>query len=252
MPVSFIGAGPGDPELITLKACKRIREAGVIIYAGSLINPEILKYAGADAEIFDSKEMILEEIVDIIIKSVKEGKKVARLHTGDLSIYSSISEQIAEIKKAGIEVEVIPGISSYQAAAAQLGKEYTVPGGTQTVILTRMTGRTPVPDSENLASLARHNSSLILFLSMGIFDNAIKELKTVLPPETPVAVIHKVTWSDEIIISGTLSDISKKVKKFPVVNKTSLIIIGNFLKSQGEKSRLYDKYFSHEYRKGIK
>ncbi|MHB1254007.1 MAG: precorrin-4 C(11)-methyltransferase, partial [Candidatus Humimicrobiaceae bacterium] len=224
----------------------------VIIYAGSLINPEILKYAGADAEIFDSKEMILEEIVDIIIKSVKEGKKVARLHTGDLSIYSSITEQIAEIKKAGIEIEIIPGISSYQAAAAQLGKEYTVPGGTQTVILTRMTGRTPVPDSENLASLARHNSSLILFLSMGIFDNAIKELKTVLPPETPVAVIHKVTWSDEIIISGTLSDISKKVKKFPVVNKTSLIIIGNFLKSQGEKSRLYDKYFSHEYRKGIK
>ncbi|MHB1442428.1 MAG: precorrin-4 C(11)-methyltransferase [Candidatus Humimicrobiaceae bacterium] len=252
MPVSFIGSGPGDPELITLKACKRIREADVIIYAGSLINPEILKYAGADAEIFDSKDMILEEIVDIIIKSVKEGKKVARLHTGDLSIYSSISEQIAEIKKAGIEVEVIPGISSYQAAAAQLGKEYTVPGGTQTVILTRMTGRTPVPDSESIASLARHNSSLILFLSMGIFDNAIKELKSVLSPKTPVVVAHKVTWPEEIIISGTLSDISKKVKKFPDVNKTSLVIIGNFLKAQGEKSRLYDKYFSHEYRKGIK
>ncbi|MCL4378311.1 MAG: precorrin-4 C(11)-methyltransferase [Actinobacteria bacterium] len=252
MPVSFIGAGPGDPELLTLKGYKRIKEADVVVYAGSLINPEILKYADDNAEIFDSKDMVLEEIVDIVVKSVRKGKKVVRLHTGDLSIYSAITEQIAEIKKAGIEVEVIPGISSYQAAAAQLGKEYTVPGGTQTVILTRMTGRTPVPDSENIASLARHNSSLVLFLSMGIFDNVIKELKSVLSPKTPVAVAHKVTWPDEIIISGTLSDISKKVKKFPAVNKTSLVIIGNFLKTCGEKSKLYDKYFSHEYRRGIK
>jgi len=172
--VSFIGAGPGDPDLLTLKACKRIKEAEVIIYAGSLVNPEILKYAASDAEVFDSKDMILEDIVDIIVKRAKEGKKVIRLHTGDVSIYSSITEQIEEVTKAGIEIEVIPGISSYQAAAARLGKEYTIPGGTQTVILTRMTGRTSVPELENIVSLAKHNSSLVLFLSMGVFDNAVK------------------------------------------------------------------------------
>jgi len=249
--VSFIGAGPGDPELLTLKAYKKIKEADVIIYAGSLINPEILKYAGINTEFFDSKDMTLEDIVDVIINKTKEGKKVARLHTGDISIYSSITEQIEEIRKTGIEIEVIPGVSSYQAAAARLEKEYTVPGGTQTIILTRMMGRTFVPDSESIASLAKHNSSLVLFLSMGIFDNVIKELKTVLPSETPAAIIHKVTWPDEIIISGTISDISEKVKNFPAVNKTSLIIIGKFLKTQGKKSRLYDKHFTHEYRKGV-
>ena len=252
MLVSFIGAGPGDPDLLTLKAYKKIKEADVIIYAGSLVNPEILKYAKSDAEIFDSKDMVLEDIVDIMVKRAKKGKKVVRLHTGDISIYSSITEQIEEIIKNDIDIEFIPGVSSYQAAAARLGKEYTIPGGTQTVILTRMTGRTSVPDSENIKSLAEHNSSLVLFLSMGIFDNAVKELKTVLPPETPVAVIHKVTWPDEIIILGTISDISEKVKSLPVVNKTSLFIIGDFLKAKGGKSRLYDKHFSHEYRKGVK
>ena len=233
--VSFIGAGPGDPDLITLKGYKRIKEADVIIYSGSVINPEILKYADSDAEIFDSKDMILEDIIDIIVNRTKEGKKVIRLHSGDISINSSITEQIEGIKKAGIEIEVIPGISSYQAAAVCLKKEYTVLDGTQTLILTRMTGRIPVPYLENIASLAKHNSSLVLFLSMGIFNNTIKELKTVLPPETPVAVIHKVTWPDEIIISGTISDISKKVRNFSAVNKTSLIIIGNFLKAQAKK-----------------
>ena len=233
--VSFIGAGPGDPDLITLKGYKRIKEADVIIYSGSVINPEILKYTGSDAEIFDSKDMILEDIIDIIVSRTKEGKKVIRLHSGDISIYSSISEQIEGIKKAGIEIEVIPGISSYQAAAACLKKEYTVLDGTQTLILTRMTGRIPVPYLENIASLANHNSSLVLFLSMGVFNNTIKELKTVLPSKTPVAVIHKVTWPDEIIISGTISDISKKVRNFSAVNKTSLIIIGNFLKAKVRK-----------------
>ena len=231
--VSFIGAGPGDPDLLTLKGYKRIKEADVIIYSGSAINPEILKYADSDAEILDSKDMILEDIIDIIVNRTKEGKKVIRLHTGDISIYSSITEQIEGIKQAGIEIEVIPGISSYQAAAALLKKEYTVPDGTQTLILTRMKGKIPLPYLENIASLAKHNSSLVLFLSMEIFNNIIKELKTVLPPETPAAVIHKVTWPDEIIISGTISNISKKVRNISAVNKTSLIIIGNFLKEQG-------------------
>lgn len=235
MIVSFIGAGPGDPDLLTLKSYKRIKEADIIIYSGSVINPEILKYAGSNAEIFDSKDMILKDIIDIIVNRTKEGKKVIRLHTGDISIYSSITEQIEGIKKAGIEIEVIPGISSYQAAAARLKKEYTIPDGTQTLILTRVTGRTPVPYLENIASLAKYNSSLVLFLSMEIFNNTIKELKTVLPPETSVAVINKVTWPDEIIISGTISDISKKIRNFSAVNKTSLIIIGNFLKSAGRK-----------------
>lgn len=233
MLVSFIGVGPGDPDLLTLKGYKRIKEAEVIIYSGSPINPEILKYATSNAEILDSKDMILEDIINIIVSRTKEGEKVIRPHNGDISIYSSITEQIEGIKKAGIEIEVIPGISSYQAAAALLKKEYTVPGGTQTLILTRMTGRTPVSYLENIASLAKHNSSLVLFLSLGIFNNTIKQLKTVLPPETPVAVIHKVTWPDEIIISGTISDILKNVRNFSTVNETSLVIIGNFLKEQG-------------------
>ncbi len=222
---------------MTLKGYKRIKEADVIIYSGSLINPEILKYAGSNAEIFDGKDMILDDIIDIIVKRTKEGKKVIRLHSGDISIYSSIAEQIEGIKKAGIEIEVIPGISSYQAAAARLKKEYTVPDGIQTLILTRMTGRIPMSYLENIASLAKHKSSLVLFLSMGIFNSTIKELKSVLPPETPVVVIHKVTWPDEIMILGTISDISKKVRNFSAVNKTSLIIIGNFLKEQRKKSK---------------
>lgn len=232
MIASFIGAGPGDPDLLTLKGYKRIKEADVIIYSDSLENPEILKYANSNAEIFDSKDIILEDIIDIIVSRTNEGKKVIMLYTGDISIYSSITEQIEGIKKAGIEIEVIPGISSYQAASARLRKEYTVPGGTQTLILTRMTGRIPVSYLENIVSLSKHNSSLVLFLSMGIFNNTIKELKTILPPETPVAVTHKVTWPDEIIISGTISDISKKIRNFSISNKTSLVIIGNFLKLQ--------------------
>lgn len=252
MPVSFIGAGPGDPELLTLKAFKKISEADVIIYTGSLINPEILKYSKVDAELFDSKDMILEDIVDIMVKKTKEGKKVARLHTGDISIYSSIAEQIEEVAKAGVEIEVVPGVSSYQAAAARLKREYMIPQKTQTLILTRMAGKTPVPDLENLKSLARHNSSLVLFLSMGLFYEVIRELKTVLPSKTPVAVVHKVTWPDEIIVSGTISDICVKVKEFPCIYKTSLILIGNFLKSQGYKSKLYDKHFSHGYRKEVR
>lgn len=252
MPVSFIGAGPGDPELLTLKAFKKISEADVIVYAGSLINPEILKYSKADAKLFDSKDMILEDIVDIMVRKTKEGKKVVRLQTGDISIYSSIAEQIEEVVKAGVEIEIIPGVSSYQAAAARLKREYMIPEKTQTLILTRMTGKIPVPDLENLKSLAKHNSSLVLFLSMGLFYEAMQELKTVLPSETPVAVVHKVTWPDEIIVSGTISDICMKIKKFPCVYKTSLILIGNFLKSEGHRSRLYDKHFSHGYRKEVR
>jgi precorrin-4/cobalt-precorrin-4 C11-methyltransferase len=188
MIVSFIGAGPGDPELLTIKGCNRVRDADVIIYAGSLINPEILKYSKPSTEMHDSKNMVVSDIVELIIGEAKAGKKVVRLHTGDISLYSSLIEQIAPIEKAGIDIEIIPGISSFQASAACLKREFTIPGGTQTLILSRLGGRTPVPDSESLESLSKHNSSLVLFLSMSMFDRVVRTLKEKLPTDTPIAV----------------------------------------------------------------
>ena len=251
MIVSFIGVGPGDPELLTIKGHNRIKEADVIIYAGSLINPEILKYAKETAEIYDSKEMILSDIIKTIVRKAKAGKKVVRLHTGDISLYSSLMEQMEPIEKEGIGIEVIPGVSSFQASAAYLKREFTIPGGTQTLILSRMEGKTPVPESENLQSLIKHSSSLALFLSMGMFDRVIKILKEELSPDTPIAICHKVSWPEEIIILGTLENIKEKVKDLDL-NLTSLILVGEFLRGKAYRSRLYDKNFTHKYRKGSK
>lgn len=251
MIASFIGAGPGDPELITLKGYNRIKNADVIIYAGSLINPAILEFAGKSAEIYDSKDMTLSEIIDLIAKKTKSGKKVARLHTGDISIYSSLIEQIKPLEKKGIIIEIIPGISSYQAAAARIKKEYTVPGGTQTLILSRIKGRTPVPEGESLKKLLKHHSSIALFLSMDMFENILGELRAELPLDTPIAICHKVSWPEELVIIGTIDNIEEKIKDFDL-KYTTLILIGNFLRGNNTKSKLYDKDFSHKFRKGKK
>lgn len=251
MIVSFIGAGPGDPELLTVKGCNRIKSADVIIYAGSLINPGILKYAKKTAKIYDSKEMILSDIIKIIVREAKAGKKVVRLHTGDISLYSSLMEQIVPIERAGIDVEMIPGISSFQASAACLKREFTIPGSTQTLILSRIEGKTPIPENENLRSLVKHSSSLVLFLSMGMFDRVIKILKEELSYNTPIAICHKVSWPEEIIILGTLENIKEKVKDLDL-NLTSLILVGEFLRGKVYRSKLYDKNFTHKYREGSK
>ncbi|MEK6681801.1 MAG: precorrin-4 C(11)-methyltransferase [Nitrospirota bacterium] len=250
--VYFIGAGPGEPELITVKGKRLLEEADIIIYTGSLINPEILKYAKKNAAVFDSASMSLDEILKIMVDGVKDGKIVARLHTGDTSLYSAIAEQMAELKKAGIGFEIIPGVSSASAAAASLNIEYTLPEITQTVIYTRIAGRTDVPAAEKLSSLAAHNSTMVIFLSVQKIKEVVDELLKGYSPDTPVAVVYKASWKEERIIRGVLEDIADKVRD-EKINKTALIIIGKVLDEEilkiGKRSKLYDKRFEHGYRK---
>lgn len=247
--VYFVGAGPGDPELITLKAVKVMQHADIIIYAGSLVNPEILRYAGADAEIYDSASMDLHEVLEVMERGAREGKTVARVHTGDPAIYGAIQEQMDALAGRGITYEVIPGVSSFLAGAAALEQEFTLPGVTQTVILTRMEGRTPVPEREKLAELARHRSTMCIFLSVHAISEVTAELRQGYAEDTPVAVIQKATWPDQIIVRGTLADIADKVREAGI-SKTALIIVGDVFRGQYEKSKLYDPGFSHGYREG--
>ncbi len=248
MAVYFVGAGPGDPELITLKAKKIIEKADVIIYAGSLINPEILKHAKKGAKLYDSAKMNLEQIVKLMKRAHREDKLVARLHSGDPSIYGAMNEQVAELEKAKIPYEVIPGVSSFLAAAAALKREFTVPEISQTVILTRLSGRTKVPEKERLAALARHRAAMCIFLSTGMLNEVVRALREGYEESAPVAVIYKASWQDEKVILGTLRSIEAKIKKARI-QKTALILIGDFLGAQTTASRLYDKNFSHSFRR---
>ncbi len=248
--VYFIGAGPGDPELLTLKGRRILDEAEVVIYAGSLVNPALLE--GLRAEIYNSAGMSLEEIIEVMKVAIGEGKTVARLHTGDPGLYSAISEQIEELKKLGIEYEVVPGVTSASAAASTLGQELTIPEKSQTVILTRRAGRTPVPEREALYELATHQSTMVIFLSVSMIDAVVDDLKRGgYPEETPVAVVYRASWPDEKVIRGTLKDIARKVKS-EGINRTALIVVGEALKVSmeelGMRSRLYDSDFKHGYR----
>ncbi|EGD51105.1 precorrin-4 C11-methyltransferase [Thermoanaerobacter ethanolicus JW 200] len=246
--VYFIGAGPGDPELITLKGMKIIQACDVIIYAGSLVNKEILKYAKPEAEIYDSALVNLDEIIELMVKSYNEGKDVARIHTGDPAIYGAIHEQIRRLEEENIDYEVIPGVSSFLAAAAVLKKELTIPEITQTVIITRIGGRTKVPPKEDLKDLSRHKATMAIFLSVQDIDKVVLELKEGYEETTPVSVVYKATWEDQVIVTGTLNDISQKVKS-KGINKTAMILVGDFLKDVTSYSKLYDKEFSHSFRK---
>jgi precorrin-4/cobalt-precorrin-4 C11-methyltransferase len=245
--VIFVGAGPGDPELITLKGIKAIEQAQVVIYAGSLVNPEILRYAPQDAEVHNSASMTLEQVLEVMDRSVKAGKRVARVHTGDPSIYGAIQEQIDQLENMGISYAVIPGVSSFLAAAASLRREYTLPGVSQTVILTRIEGRTPVPQKERLGELAKHRATMGIFLSVQDIERVMQELREGYQPETPVAVVYKASWPEEKIIRGTLENIAQKVRE-QGVSKTALILVGDFLGNEYERSLLYHPGFSHEFR----
>jgi precorrin-4/cobalt-precorrin-4 C11-methyltransferase len=245
--VIFVGAGPGDPELITLKGIKAIEQAQVVIYAGSLVNPEILRYAPQDAEVHNSASMTLEQVLEVMDRSVKAGKRVARVHTGDPSIYGAIQEQIDQLENMGISYAVIPGVSSFLAAAASLRREYTLPGVSQTVILTRIEGRTPVPQKERLGELAKHRATMGIFLSVQDIERVMQELREGYQPETPVAVVYKASWPEEKIIRGTLENIAQKVRE-QGVSKTALILVGDFLGDEYERSLLYHPGFSHEFR----
>ncbi|MFC2071365.1 precorrin-4 C(11)-methyltransferase [Chloroflexota bacterium] len=242
--VYFIGAGPGDPELISVKAKKIIEQADVIIYADSLVNPEVCSFARQDAEIHRSASLKLEDIVDIMKDAVMQGKLVARLQSGDPAIYGAIYEQMAALEKNGINYEVIPRVSSLFAAAAALKTEFTVPGLAQTVIITRIEGKTPVPETEKLKELAKHQATLAIFLSIAHIEQVIsKLLDGGYPGETPVAVVYKTSWPDEKIVRSTLNDIIPEVKKLGI-NRQALILVGNVLNPAPRKvkrSAVYGK-----------
>ncbi len=247
--VYFIGAGPGDPELITLKGIKVLQKCDIVIYAGSLVNKDLLKYAKSGVEVYDSSTLNLDEIIDLMIKANKDKKDVARLHTGDPAIYGALHEQIMRLERENINYEVIPGVSSFLAAASVLKKELTIPEITQTVIITRIGGRTVVPKDEELEVLSRHGATMAIFLSVQEIDKVITELKKGYNEDTPVAVVYKATWEDQMIVTGTINDISYKVKS-KGIDSTAIILVGEFLHSNIETfSRLYDKEFSHSYRK---
>ncbi|MDY6084672.1 MAG: precorrin-4 C(11)-methyltransferase [Dialister sp.] len=249
----FIGAGPGDPELITLKGKRIISEADVIIYAGSLVNPEVLRFAKNDAAIYNSATMNLDEVLDVEIKALKEGKTVARVHTGDPAIYGAIQEQMDGLMKAGIkesDFEVVPGVSSFLASAAALKQEYTLPGISQTVIITRMEGRTPMPDKEKLHMLAAHQATMCIFLSVQAIDKVMDELKKGgYSGDTPVAIVVRATWPDQKILRGTIDTIADVLKKEGVLRQ-AMIVVGKVLDTEYELSKLYDSKFTTMFREG--
>ena len=256
--VFFVGSGPGDPELITVKGKRLLEEADVVVYAGSLVKEKVLMYASKSALIYNSASMILDEIMKIMITAAKAGKKVVRLHTGDPTLYSAIREQADILEKESIPYEVIPGVSSAFASACALKKELTMSEITQTVIFTRLEGRTPVPEKERLSELAKHNATMCIFLSVGMIEKVAAELLQGYPDDTPAAVVYRATWEDEKIITGKLKDIAKKVKKAGI-KRHAMIIVGRTLcqgsrrvpSGRGHRSKLYDKDFEHGYRKRV-
>ncbi len=250
--VHFVGAGSGAVDLITVRGKNFLENADVIIYAGSLINTELLNYAKEECELYDSAKMTLEEVIDIILKAEKEEKMIVRLHTGDPSIYGAIKEQMKELDKHGIDYDVCPGVSSFCGAAAALKAEYTLPDVSQTVIISRMAGRTPVPEKESIASLAAHKATMVLFLSTGLLNELQTELiRGGYSPDTPAAIVYKATWDDEKICRCTVSTLAETAAANNIT-KTALITVGGFLGDTFERSKLYDPSFSTEFREASK
>lgn len=248
MQVFIVGAGPGDPELITVKGQRLLGAADVVIYAGSLVNPALLSLAKQGAKIYNSASMTLPEVIDVIAKGAAAGEIVVRLHTGDPSIYGAIQEQMDELDRRGIEYKVVPGVSSFLATAAALKQEYTLPEISQTVIITRNEGRTPVPPKENLASLASHNATMCIFLSVHMLDEVVRELISGgYAPDTPIAVVQKASWPEEKIVRATLETIVQAIAGTEI-SRTAMIVVGKCLDTKYALSRLYAPEFSHMYR----
>lgn len=246
--VIFIGAGPGDPDLITVKGRNAIEQADIIIYAGSLVNKEVLNTRKEEAIVYNSAFLNLDEIIDIIKEGISENKIIARVHTGDPSIYGAIGEQIRELKANNIDYEIIPGVSSVFGTASVLEAELTLPEISQTVIITRPEGRTPKPPKESIASLSKHEATMCIFLGIGMIDKVVEDLLVGYSEDTPVAVVKKATWKDQEIIKGTLKDIAGKVKDANIL-KTAMIIVGDVVEpGDFNPSKLYDVNFKHEYR----
>ncbi|MCI5604799.1 MAG: precorrin-4 C(11)-methyltransferase [Clostridia bacterium] len=244
--VHFVGAGSGAADLITLRGKKLLEEADIVIYAGSLVNPELLKYT--NGKIYNSAEMNLDEVIDVM----KQGdtKNIVRLHTGDPCVYGAIREQMDRLNLLGIEYDVCPGVSSFCGAAAALKAEYTLPDVSQTVIITRMEGRTPVPEKEKIRFLAAHSATMVIFLSTGM----LKELSAELiaggySADTPAAIVYKATWHDEKVMRCTVGTLNETAEKNGI-KKTALITVGDFLGDYYSLSKLYDKTFTTEFRRG--
>ena len=246
--IHFVGAGPGAPDLISVRGANLLKKADVIIYAGSLVNPEVLAERKADCAVYDSAYMTLEEVISVMREADAAGKEVVRLHTGDQSLYGAIREQMDELIRLGIAYDDTPGISSFCGAAAALRTEYTLPSVSQSVIITRMEGRTPVPDGEKLREMAKHGCSMVIFLSMGLIGDVQKELLAgAYTEKTPAAIVYKATWPEEKVFYctvGTLADTAARED----IRKTALIVVGDFLGASYDRSRLYDPGFATEFR----
>ncbi|TCS39036.1 precorrin-4 C(11)-methyltransferase [Reinekea marinisedimentorum] len=249
MTVYFIGAGPGDPDLITVKGAKLVEACPVVMYAGSLVPKAVIERARDDAKVYNSADMDLNEITAVYEQAHAAGQDVARVQTGDLSIYSSLAEQARRLDALGIDWQVVPGVSSFQASAAALGQELTLPEECQTIILSRASGRTPVPEKENLKSLAAHEATLCLFLSASLINKVVKELSEVYPQDWPVAVVEKASHPEQRILRGTLADIAEQMKAAKI-RATAMIIVSKVLAIDDfVDSKLYDPTFSHACRK---
>lgn len=247
--VNFVGAGCGAADLITVRGMRLLERADVIIYAGSLVNPELLDYAKSGCEIYNSAYMNLDEVISVMKNSEAEGRMTVRLHTGDPSIYGAIREQLDRLNKLNIPYEICPGVSSFCGAAAALKAEYTLPDVSQTVIITRRAGRTPVPEKESIQSLAAHGVTMVIFLSTGMLDELSKELiEGGFKPDTPAAIVCKASWADEKICRCTVENLASAAEKNSI-KKTALICVGGFLGDDYSLSKLYDKTFETEFRK---
>ena len=248
--VHFVGAGPGAPDLITLRGAELLKQADCIIYAGSLVNPALLGLAKADCAIYNSAEMTLEQVLAVMGDMEVAQMTTVRLHTGDPCLYGAIREQMDALDGLGIAYDDTPGVSSFCGAAAALNAEYTLPGVSQTVIITRMEGRTPVPEGEKLAALASHGATMVIFLSIGLVAEVQGALlQGAYVENTPAAVVYKATWPEERVLHCTVGTLSETVRR-EGITKTALIVVGDFLADSYERSKLYDPAFTTEFRKG--
>ncbi|WP_028521460.1 precorrin-4 C(11)-methyltransferase [Ruminococcus flavefaciens] len=247
--VDFVGAGCGAADLITLRGKRLLEQADVIIYAGSLVNPQLLDYAKQGCRIYNSALMHLDEVIDVMEKAEAEGLHTVRLHTGDPSVYGAIREQMDRLDALGIAYNVTPGVSSFCGAAAALKAEYTLPDVSQTVILTRMAGRTPVPERESIECLAAHHATMVIFLSASMTEElSAKLIEGGYSADTPAAIVYKATWQDEKVVRCTVGTLAQAARENGI-SKTALITVGDFLGDDYELSKLYDKNFETEFRK---
>lgn len=244
--VHFVGAGPGDPELLTLKGRRLLAEANLVVYAGSLVDPSLLENCSR-AEMLDSAGLDLDAIIAAMVEGYRAGKRIVRLHSGDPAFYGAIKEQIARLRAAGVPFAVVPGVTSLSAVAAALESELTVPGVSQTVIITRAAGRTPVPERESIPQLAAHGATMAVFLSAGMAAELQEQLLKGYPPATPVAVVQRASRPEQVIIRTSLGDLAADMAAAGI-DRTAIILVGDSLAQQGEDSRLYDRGFSHGYR----